>query len=499
MAIPPNQDHWSKLPAVKYEDWEQTPDSVKYLTSSLWEQLTNPGPQLLEPFDKRVSLRDVLHVIRKRWIIAILILASTVIATVIYTYESIPLYEAKSILLVGFGRGYISRVDDSALVISRDREVVINAELQILHSRDLLASVINVLGGPKVLFPELGIDTAQATDQQLLEAAVDSFLENYSIQPVPASDVINISFRHQNPEIAANAVNQVVHLFKEKHSEIFKGVQVTALLEKQASTAWKELEHTATKLKTFLEENQYLIPEEHGRALLLQQQTLETSLSDASNQVAGLKNKIAFLKKESENNNFFADPETERVINEINTKLLDLQAEEQKLLSIYKETSSVVADHRKKMEIIANFLKEQKATVRNGASYKNFQLEIVKLQSEVRFHENRISTLSKQLAQVNTELQQLPEKQEEYRRLFRERHLKEENYDSHVKKLDKARMSEQVAHQDVGTVNVIQRAMVPSIPAPSGRKAKIAIGVLLGTTMGVGLAFFVENVSSRRH
>jgi uncharacterized protein involved in exopolysaccharide biosynthesis len=498
MAIPPNQDNWRRLPAVKYEDWEQTPDSVKYLTSSLWEQITNPNYQL-EPLNNRVSLRDMLYVIRKRWVIIVFILASTIIASVVFTYDSIPLYEAKSILLVGFGRGYISRADDSALVISRDREAVIQAELQILHSRDLLASVVDVLGGPKVLYPDLVTELGPVTQQKLLEGAVSRFREHYSVQPVPSSDVIDIAFQHQNPEIAANAVNQIVHLFKEKHNEIFRGSQFIDVLEKQVASYQDELEHTETKLKSFLEKNKYSSPEEYGKSLLVKKQNLEVSINESKNQIAGLKNKIVFLKRESRKKDYFSDPENERVVNDIKTKLLNLKLEEQRLLSKYREASPIVVEHRKQIKILENFLKEQKVAIRSSSSYKEFQMGIVKLEAELSFHEKRILELSDQLAQMNVELQELPKKQDEYRHLIRRRDLNEENYYSHLKKLEKARVSEQADHQDVGTVNVIQRAAVPSRSAPSGRKAKIAIGVLLGMTMGLGLAFFVENVSSNRH
>jgi uncharacterized protein involved in exopolysaccharide biosynthesis len=545
MARSANQDNWRRLPAMNNEEWEQTPESVKYLTSFLWDQVTNPSHQL-EPLDKRVSLRDILHVIRKRWVIILLIFAATTIASVVYTHNPIPVYEAKSVLLVGFGRGYISRspVDESTLVSGRDREVVINAELQILHSRDLLASVIKSLGGPKVLYPGLVKDTASYTNHQLLasvrrvsaglksirffkpyfgenqgtlpqhdtpkmaddtssnkllEKAVNRFHDFYSVEPVPTSDVMEISFRHQNPEIAAKAVNQVVHFFKEKHNEIFNGVPVTDFLEKQVSSHWDELEKIEEKLNVFLTENKYLPPEEYGKSLLDQQRNLKASTSKAKNQVSGLKNKIVFLKKESKKHDLFADPETERVINEIKTKLLNLRLEEQKLLSTYKEKSSIVINHRKKMEMVENFLKEQKATIRNRASYKQFQMDIVKLQSELRFQENSVLDLSEQLDHVNRELQEFPKKQDKYRHLIRQRDLKEDSYYKLLKKLDEARISKQVDNQDAATVNVIQKAIVPSRPAPSGRKAKIALGILLGTTMGVGLAFFVENVSSSQH
>ena len=182
---------------------------------------------MIKPQDTGGSLRDFLTVFFKhKWKISTIFLI-TVMAVTIGSFLISPVYEAKSSLLVKFGREYIYRSEvgeekSPAILISP--EETINAEINILTSRDLIEKVITTLKIENI-YPELlesssprlgniGLGTNKITP---LQAAVLKFEKKLTVEGLKKSSVIEVSFQHTDPQIAAKTVNTLVDFYKEKH------------------------------------------------------------------------------------------------------------------------------------------------------------------------------------------------------------------------------------------------------------------------------------------
>jgi uncharacterized protein involved in exopolysaccharide biosynthesis len=156
----------------------------------------------MEQKDQESSLRDFLAVLFKHKY-AILIIFITVVATVtIGSFLMSPTYEAKSSLLIKFGREYIyrsevgERVSDSRPSIPLNQEEVINSEIQILTSRDLIEKVITTIEVENI-YPELTENPSETITP--LQAAVLQFEKGLSVEGIKKSNVIEISFQHKDP------------------------------------------------------------------------------------------------------------------------------------------------------------------------------------------------------------------------------------------------------------------------------------------------------------
>ncbi len=179
-----------------------------------------------------VNLRDILTVFFKYKNLILTVFLVTVATTIIGTFLMAPVYEAHSSLLIKIGREHIYRPEVGAEnpSITVDREATINSEIKIASSGEVIQRVLETLTVERV-YPEL-MELAPR-DSTPLQNAVLKLKENLSITQVKDSNVIEISFQHEKPEIAALAVNTLVEKLKEHHLRIFSDPKAS-FLEKQA-------------------------------------------------------------------------------------------------------------------------------------------------------------------------------------------------------------------------------------------------------------------------
>ena len=105
---------------------------------------------------------------------------------------------------------------DGTITKSPDRggETILSNELEILRSLDLATKVAQTIGPAKVLEKLEGGD--------LLSKASMAVSERLSVSTAPWSSVVNIVFKHPDPEITAQVVRLVVEQYLKSHVEIHR-------------------------------------------------------------------------------------------------------------------------------------------------------------------------------------------------------------------------------------------------------------------------------------
>ena len=212
------------------------------------------------------SLREFLATIFKHKYKICTVFITTVITVTVGSYMASPTYEAETSLLVKLGRENIYRpeVGNSTRIFSSDPEKILNTEIKILTTQDLMEKVVKQLGvkniypnlveGPKKnktqlesaaikfknkisvgitgymykVAEKLGLENIHSKQIKRpkktmtpLESATIKFKNNISVGIAIKSDVIDITFQHRDPNIVARALNLLVKLYQEKHTKVF--------------------------------------------------------------------------------------------------------------------------------------------------------------------------------------------------------------------------------------------------------------------------------------
>jgi len=174
------------------------------------------------------------------------------------------------------GREYVNRPEagDTGALMLLQMEEVVNSETRILSSRELIEKVLATLK-VETVYPELA--TSPPSTMPPLQAAVLAFGKNLTVEGVKKSNVIEVAFRHKDPQVAARAVNLLVDFYKEKHLQLFSDPQ-PSLSKTQLAEYEANLKESETRMEAFKRKNRVFSPEEQ-RSLLLKRYQEEKLLA----------------------------------------------------------------------------------------------------------------------------------------------------------------------------------------------------------------------------
>jgi len=458
----------------------------------------------MEQQNQAGSLRDFLTVLFKHKYTILIIFVAVVATVTVGSFLLPPTYEAKSTLLLKFGREYIyrsevgERASDSRPLIPLNQEEVINSEIQILTSRDLIEKVISTLKVENI-YPDLAEGPAGTITP--LEAAILQFEKKLSVEGIKKSSVIEVSFQHKDPRIAAQAVNLLVDSLKEKHLQVYSDPK-SSFLEQQLAAYEQKLKESQNKFEAFKQKYQVFSLDEQRTLLLRQRTDLDTSFKISQNQIGELQNKLSSLKSQmrtvSKDVPLYTETERYKITDDAKAQLLNLQLKEQELLHKYNEDTPLVINVRKEIKIVRNFIKEQeedlKGKVRTGQNivYQDIEREIIKTQAELLSQEAKNTTLGGQIARLDREIQSLDLRENELQNLKRELVSNERNYKTYLEKVEEALISDDLNRLKMANISVIQAATAPPKPIKPRKALNILLGIILGAVSGLGIAFFSE-------
>lgn len=409
----------------------------------------------------------VFRALWRRRLMVASIFGAVMLTVGLFTALATPMYEATSLLLIKFGREYVYQDDvggGGGGIVPRGRETLINSEIQILRSAEVVKGVVETMG-VETLYPQLAL--APPPGQPIESIAAARFLANLQVRQVQDADVIQVSLRNSDPQVTARAVNLLVDLFKEKHLEAFGEPQATAFLEEKAAKASEELKAAEAKLLEFQAEHPQFSLEDKDALLLRERTELETALRDVENQIVTARQR-----------SLTDDP----AVPGAQEQLLTLRLQERKLLNTHNEDSRQVQNVRREIALVEEFLKNSAAdsTGRHG--------------QELGLLAARRQRLEQRLAAVDADMQSLPALSSRYRELQRDVVAKEGSYERIQQRLEKARTSAEMDRQKIANISVIQPAYAPLQPVSPRPMLNLLAALVVGGGLAVGAALLTERL-----
>jgi uncharacterized protein involved in exopolysaccharide biosynthesis len=448
------------------------------------------------------NLRDFLTIFFKHRAMILTIFSVVVVLVTIASFTASPVYEAKSSLLVKYGREYMnqSEVGTSQPIMSMNQEGMINSEIQILRSPDLAKRVIETIKLGKI-YPDLLKNPSG--NIQPLDIAVARFERQLKVGDVKKSSVIQVSFEHGNPRIASEVVTLLVDFFKEKHLQVFSTPQ-SSFLEGQVTAFRKKLLESESEMQSFKQKNRVYSLDEQRTLLLKQRTDLASEMMAARNSIDELQQRLTTLRARTKSlttsNALYTATEREKIIVEARNKLLALEISQQELLRKYKEDNKLVVENRKQIQLVKNFLSEQEAdiskkVVTGNAVYQEAQKDAVKSEADLSAQRAKYATLKVQLGQLDGEIRNLDLREKEMQNLKRDMVTNEKNFQIYGDKMEEARIIDDMNRLKMANISVIQPASIPVAPVKPKKGLNIFLGMIFGTLSGIGFALFSERNS----
>ena len=240
-----------------------------------------------------VTLSDILFALFKRKRTIMLFAAMGIIAAAAVYFLYPPSYESQAKLLVRYvlERSAVDPVEaeKAGANSSSEADRVIGAEIEILTSWDLAVQVAHAVS-PKRLLPT----TKDPTDS----GAARSIVANLKVISTKGSNIIFISYKNNNPEMATLVLQELLSLYFVKHLEVHRSAGAFDFVAQQTDQVRSRLNQTEDALKSLREKTGIASLKEGSTALTNEAAKLQEELNAAQAQLA---EQQALVNQKSEN------------------------------------------------------------------------------------------------------------------------------------------------------------------------------------------------------
>lgn len=439
------------------------------------------------PYD--LTTREFLSIVfreRLRLILVFLVLCGAVIG---YAYTLTPYYEATTRLLVKSGREFQTRSDPNQPIVavpSSTKQEIVNSEIQILTSRDLTVAVVAKVG-PEKLYPGSGS----------AEAAVRSFQTDFKAAPVELSDVIDVTYRNPNHDVAVEALTALVQLYQQKHAEMFADPRYK-FLEQQTGQYQDQLDTVAKKIAAVRADKSLFDVDNQRSKLLDERAAVAGILTQLKSQSIDTHRRIDFLTSRLKTTPALipAGEAAADAVEQAKARLLDLQVKQQQLKERYVGDVKPLQDAQSEIEKLRQFVSRndplnRKVWSQRNTAYDDMTVALNRAMADAAPLDQQIALREKEAQSIETRLRDLGEGGRSLEDLERERRTLEELVHTYRTRYEEARMNEDLDRERVVSVSTIQRPDAPLRPAGPKHMPFIIGGILIGIVGAGGMLLYL--------
>ncbi|MGF1588985.1 MAG: GumC family protein [Pleurocapsa sp.] len=448
--------------------------------------------------DEYLDFQKYWLVLKRRWLPATAVFTGTVGLALAAALSMDQMYEAEAKLLIKVDRtAKLTGLENGSGEIkglTTDSDPLAT-EAEIIESRPILTKLIQELN--------LRDDDGELFKYQDIKNAL-------TVKPVTGTDVLEITFVNEDPELAALVVNRAIKLYREDHTLSNRSETTSAreFIDKQLPEVEANLKEAEANLRDFQNKNQIANLEEETTANI-------DSLSDVSGQIdqveAQLENINArYSRLSSQLNMSWQEASAvsslsqslpvQRVLEQLQEvkvvltqkrnylsnnapQIISLQEQEADLTALLDQqiASTLGSDQQALL---------QRVNILSLGDLKQTQIaEFATLGLQKEGLEKQLATLRNTYSSYRQKSDALPELQEQKRELERRVQAAQSTYQNLLSKLQETRISEQ---QNVGNVRVVSDAFPPDEPV--GPKKKLIVGGagVIGALLAVATAFLLD-------
>jgi polysaccharide biosynthesis transport protein len=425
---------------------------------------------------KQVFLRDVLTVLFKRKLFILLFVAVVFALVFAGNYVWPPTYESVAKVQILRGRETTgvdpSLLEGSAMPMVQMTYFDVNTVIDLVYSNDVLLNVArqtnfdqSLAGGPLGMLRG-GLNRLQYAlkfkapgdpDQR----RADELREAIRVEPVKDAYVLDIRVTMPAPELARTVLTTLIAEFEKKHKEVYSTEKLEPFFRTQLERAEKDLIAAQEKLRAFRNDNNVMEMEveretlasdfSKGQRLLDQLEGVEDAVAGADDEAA-----IAVLSRQTEST----------VVTELQLRLLDKIVERNRITQSLGPNHPQVLGINQEVDRLNTRLREAIAATRQITAAK--QDEILA-----------------QMTKVNNMIGELDN-------LTRDETLAADSYEYYKKKLEEARVYDEMGQQGISSIRVTSTPSLPDNPASPKRLLNLFLALLGGIIGGTALAFFLE-------
>ncbi|MFA7166666.1 MAG: polysaccharide biosynthesis tyrosine autokinase [Desulfoplanes sp.] len=471
--------------------------------------MENSSSDILE-----IDIRDYLRTMFKyRWTIITCFLL-VFVSVAIYTFTATPIYQASAQLIIEKDNPNILSIEEVLSVDSSGTDYY-QTQYKIIESRSLARKVIQKLhletseeffpapkedffstmkqsvggtlqtwkAGIISLFKTDGdaeVPQKEASDQGL----VNTFLSRLTVEPVRNSRLVFIRFEARDPRMAANIVNALAQAYIDQGMEAKLEASQNAVkwLDDRVQEERGKVEAAELKLQRYKEKNSIITDFSNDSENITAQKLAELN----SQVVEAETRRVEAQTRYEQTLRLINQPSMLDSIPEIlnNSLVQRIKTDEVDLSKHFSELSKKYGPRHP--QIVALKAEMRTLDLQRKAEIKKV---VNSLKNEYEVSQAREDSVKRALVKIKKEALGLNKKAIEYGVLSREAESSRQMYDLLIKRFKETALTEDIK---TGNVRIVDRAEVPQGPIKPKKQLNLLLALIVGLTLGVGLAFFLE-------
>jgi polysaccharide biosynthesis transport protein len=466
-------------------------DALEPIELPLVKNYRSLNPYLAE---EQSPILNHLRILRKRkwWIGATLAIIFAL--SVIWTLRMTRLYQATSkVAIFPENPNILGFKDAENRSVDYDYEESLETQAAILRSDALATKVIEAMhldqdlrfaGATQVSAPSGNAIrvSSMEPDPAGIAGLLGAFRGGLSVQKIPNSQLLQISYTHPNPRLATEIVNGLVKTFIEENFKTkYESVtQTSEWLSKELADLQLKVEVSEEKLVRYQKDHSILGVDEKQNIVTAKLNELNNQLTaaqtdriqkESNHRLAEAGDPAAFAKT--------AGQGTSGLLDKLREKEADLNTQSAQATTQFGSGYPKVVELSNQLKQVRKEIAAEETRVQAGI--RNEYLAAVQ-------RENLLTSVFERQKQ---EANQLNESAIEYSVLKRDAESNRQLYQDLLQRLKEAGVSAGLRSSNIRVVDV---ARTPTSPIAPNVPRNLTLGLLLGLAGGIGLAFVLESL-----
>jgi capsular exopolysaccharide synthesis family protein len=443
---------------------------------------------------EEVDVQKYLQVLQRRWLSVVGIFGIAVGFGSLYAFSLKPSYKAEGSLMIKTNR------TSSLTGLTQDI-----GRLEALNQNENpLETQVKVVASNPVF--EETIESLELTDNKGKPLSIRDFGAKVKVEGIKGSDVIQISYADNNPELASKVVNTVIDKYIELNVRANQNEALTArqFIEMQLPKAEGSVRRAESELRQFKEKNKIIVLDQEANAAVDTISKLNNQISQAQAQLDDVKGRLEQLRREAQINSqqgvvaseLSQAPGVQKVLAQLQEAESQLALERTR----FQAGHPTVTNLEEKVTALKNLLQERTEQVAGEAQVTQGSLQVGQLRQGLIADitraeaqrvgiERQIVTLTQQAEAYRQRANYLPRLEQFQRELERKLQAAQKTYETLLTKLQEISVAE---NQKIPNARVISYALVPDKPAGPRKALFIIGGGAFGLFAGVIAAFSLD-------
>jgi uncharacterized protein involved in exopolysaccharide biosynthesis/Mrp family chromosome partitioning ATPase len=485
-------------------------------------------PEYYEADPNSLNLSHLLFILFKHKRKILLCATAGIVASVAAYFLLPTVYKSEAKLLVRYvvDKSAVDVLDPDAHPSSADSMNLINSEVEIITSEDLIMQVAKAVGIERLLqtpgYKEAGSKmhgsvkgAGSKMDGSVPEPeveAAESLLANLQVTAVKETNIISVSYKNTNPAMAVRVLQELVSRYFDKHLEVHRSTGAFEFVRRETDQLRSQLSQTEKELKELDDQAGIISPAQTEANLTAELTKAEEELSIANAEFVGQKARVqniesglawAQANRSDKNAPLAVSSDTNHQYQDLVSRLTRLRQIETESLATYKPENpkvKVVRSQIADVEKLRGDLEEKYPGLLDsalaGSPSQTARHELVTEKAQLLALEAKTEALATRVNGIRERFKRFSEVRSQLADLERRKEVEETNYKYFQSSLERARIDETLDPSRMPNISVVQKPLTAEKYSKDKRTLVLSLA-FGGWAIGIGIALLKELVMDR--